>query len=90
MIKQNIKKWRWDWEASCGLDIKVMDKRHKRLAKYINELNKPLKTKDRDRTASALCCIAEYTISHFEFEEQPISEADCNPTDACKKLMNSL
>ncbi|MDR3346137.1 MAG: bacteriohemerythrin [Campylobacteraceae bacterium] len=65
----------WDWSPSYELGINVIDKQHQRIVEYINELQDVLKTRDKERIAATIVGIADYTVSHFAFEESLMSEA---------------
>ncbi|MDR2341703.1 MAG: bacteriohemerythrin [Campylobacteraceae bacterium] len=76
----------WDWKPSYELGINVIDNQHKRLVEYINELHEAVKTKDKNQITLVLAGITDYTISHFAFEEQLMTEANYAMIGPHKKI----
>ncbi|MDR2099413.1 MAG: bacteriohemerythrin [Campylobacteraceae bacterium] len=75
----------WEWRPSYELGIKVIDNQHKRIVKYINELNDVFKTNDRNQIIVVFASITDYTVSHFRFEEQLMEEAGYAMMDSHKE-----
>jgi len=76
----------WDWSPSYELGINVIDKQHKRIVEYINELRDVLNTRDRAQIATTIVGIVDYTVSHFAFEESLMSEAGYPMLEPHKKV----
>jgi hemerythrin len=76
----------WEWNASYELGIRVVDNQHKRIIEYINELHSVLKLNDREKVLSVIIGIADYTVSHFAFEESLMKEAGYAMLEPHKKV----
>lgn len=58
------------WTHDLEMGIPVIDNQHKRIIDYINELDDASRTGNMDETNHALEGLLDYTITHFEFEEE--------------------
>jgi hemerythrin len=58
------------WTHDLEMDIPVIDNQHKRIIDYINELDEASRTGNLEETRHALEGLLDYTITHFEFEEE--------------------
>lgn len=58
------------WTADLETGIQVIDEQHKRIIDYINELDHANQTGNAEETSHALEGLLDYTITHFEFEEE--------------------
>lgn len=58
------------WTDDLNTGIEVIDKQHRRIVVYINELNAAHSAGDRSATRRVLNELVDYTISHFSFEEE--------------------
>jgi hemerythrin len=58
------------WTPDLEMGIPVIDNQHKRIIDYINELDDASRTGNMDETNHALEGLLDYTITHFEFEEE--------------------
>jgi hemerythrin len=64
------------WTSNLNTGIAVIDKQHKMIVEYINQLDDTSTSGDiRDRVAKVIDNLVGYTISHFEFEESMQEEA---------------
>lgn len=57
----------WTWDLESG--IPVIDTQHKRIIEFINELDDARQTGNIDETNHVMEGLLNYTITHFEFEE---------------------
>ena len=57
--------WTQDLETGIG----VIDEQHKRLITFVNELDDACRTGNPAQTAHVMEGLLNYTITHFEFEE---------------------
>lgn len=64
--------WTRDWETGIG----VIDAQHKQIFDYINELEEAMKLRSREAVGHVLDKLTDYTVSHFAFEENLLTEAD--------------
>lgn len=64
------------WTPDLELGIKVIDDQHKRIIDYINELDQANQTGNMEQTNHALEGLLDYTITHFEFEEELQAKAE--------------
>ncbi len=58
------------WTPDLETGIKVIDDQHKRIIEYINELDHANQTGSKQETSHALEGLLDYTVTHFEFEEE--------------------
>lgn len=58
------------WTDDLETGIQVIDEQHKRIVEYINELHQASETGDKKRVQQVLEGLLDYTITHFQFEEQ--------------------
>jgi hemerythrin len=58
------------WTPDLEIGIAVIDNQHKRIVAYINELNDAIRTGNTEETKLTLEGLLDYTITHFEFEEE--------------------
>jgi hemerythrin len=75
-----------NWDKSYELGISVIDKQHKRIVGYINELHFALAINDKNKASSVIEGVIEYTASHFSFEEALMKEAGYPMIDTHKKI----
>jgi hemerythrin len=58
------------WTHDLEMGIPVIDNQHKRIIDYINELDDANRTGNMDETKHTLEGLLDYTVTHFEFEEE--------------------
>lgn len=63
------------WDKSLNTGIEVIDNQHKRIVEYINQLEDSIAVKDRNAIGQIVDECADYTMSHFAFEESLQEEA---------------
>jgi hemerythrin len=64
------------WTSNLNTGIAVIDKQHKVIVDYINELDEVISGGgNRDRVAMVIHSLVGYTTSHFDFEESMQEEA---------------
>jgi hemerythrin len=64
----------FEWDKSYELGIEEIDNQHKGLVKLINELHQSmLELRTQEIMAKTLADLLEYTIYHFEAEEELMS-----------------
>jgi len=64
-----------EWTSDLDTGIEVIDNQHKRIVEYINNLEHAIATNDRDEVGQVLDELADYSLSHFSFEESLLEEA---------------
>lgn len=70
------------WTDDLNTGIEVIDKQHKRIVDYINDLENAHQKQDRETVGRVLDDLVDYTLSHFAFEESLQEEAGykyCKP-----------
>jgi len=70
----------WTDDLNTGID--VIDKQHRRIVDYINDLELAKAKQDREAVGKVLDELVDYTLSHFAFEESLQEEAGykyCKP-----------
>ena len=59
-----------EWTRDLEVGITVIDDQHKRIVAFINELNDALETGNAEETNHVMEGLLNYTVTHFEFEEE--------------------
>jgi hemerythrin len=70
------------WKTDMDTGIDVIDKQHRRIVDYINDLETAHGKQDSGLIGRVLDDLVDYTLSHFAFEESLQEEADylyCKP-----------
>jgi len=57
------------WSSDLDTGIGVIDKQHRRIVDYLNELNNANDSGDKKATNHILNELVDYTLTHFAFEE---------------------
>ncbi|MDD2776266.1 MAG: bacteriohemerythrin [Gallionella sp.] len=78
--------WTSDWETG----IAVIDSQHKQIFDYINELDEAMKLHNRDAVGHVLDELTDYTVSHFAFEENLLTEAHYEFLDSHKVIHDTF
>jgi len=63
-----------EWSSTYEIGIPVIDKQHKRIVDYINELNEA-DSDNKTLITKIIANLIDYTYSHFGFEEAMMAEA---------------
>ena len=58
------------WSEDLDTGIHVIDEQHKRIVAYINELHVASETGNDEKTKEVLEGLLDYTMTHFQFEEE--------------------
>lgn len=58
-----------EWTQDLESGIPVIDAQHKRIVDYINELSSACQTGNDKETKNVIEGLLDYTITHFQFEE---------------------
>ncbi|MBI4807487.1 MAG: bacteriohemerythrin [Nitrosomonadales bacterium] len=58
------------WSSDLDTGIDVIDKQHRRIVDYLNELNSANSSGDQAVTNHVLNELVDYTLTHFAFEEE--------------------
>ena len=58
------------WSSDLDTGIEVIDKQHRRIVAYLNELNTANEVGDDKATNHVLNELVDYTLTHFAFEEE--------------------
>ena len=75
-----------EWNDELDIGIEVIDKQHKRIVQYINNLDDIVDHPDRAKLAGVLNELVDYTLSHFTFEESLMEEAKYPFINAHKRI----
>lgn len=67
------------WTEDLDTGIEVIDKQHRRLVEYLNELNTAINAGDKAGVNHVLEELIDYTLSHFSFEEELIERSGWIP-----------
>ena len=63
------------WSADLDTGIGEIDRQHQRIAQYINTLYNLRSSPDRQALSQVIADTADYTESHFVFEENLLEQA---------------
>lgn len=63
------------WSNDLNTGIEVIDKQHRRLVEYLNELNTAIAEGDQKGVKHVLDELIDYTLSHFSSEEELIEKS---------------
>jgi len=63
------------WSADLDTNIEIIDKQHRRIVDYINDLETANASGDKAAIGHVLEDLVDYTMSHFAFEESLQEEA---------------
>lgn len=59
-----------EWNADWNTGIDEIDAQHKRIVYYINRLERSTETGKKEDIRSVMDGLIDYTISHFDYEEE--------------------
>ncbi len=59
-----------EWTRDLEFGIPIIDTQHKRIVEFINELDDAIRTNNAAETRHVMEGLLNYTITHFEFEEE--------------------
>lgn len=74
------------WTNDLDTGIPVIDKQHRRLVEYINQLDHARTHHSRDEVSGVLDQLVDYTLSHFAFEESLMEDAGYPFLNAHKRV----
>jgi hemerythrin len=75
------------WTAQLEIGIEVIDKQHRRIVEYINQLDDARSSgHPREEIGKVVSELVDYTLSHFAFEESMQEEAGYPFIKAHKKV----
>lgn len=63
------------WVPDLDTGIHEIDVQHRRIVDYINRLNEVRQTHDKKALSDVIAEMVDYTMSHFAFEEELMSNA---------------
>ncbi|MDR2991274.1 MAG: bacteriohemerythrin [Burkholderiaceae bacterium] len=63
------------WVPELNIGIPEIDKQHRRICDYINQLDEIRHTHDREKLSVVIAEVVDYTMSHFVFEEGLMEDA---------------
>lgn len=76
------------WTSELELGIPPIDKQHKRIVTYINQLQDINQNKDKEKLGAVINELVDYTLSHFAFEEELMEESNYMFINAHKRVHN--
>ncbi|HEY8355676.1 MAG TPA: bacteriohemerythrin [Methylophilaceae bacterium] len=74
------------WTDDLNIGIDVIDRQHRRIVDYINDLELAKAKQDREAVGKVLEELVDYTMSHFAFEESLQEEAGYKYSKPHKKV----
>ena len=74
------------WTSDLDTGISVIDGQHRKIVDYINMLNAAKENGDKSVVAEVLEQLADYTMSHFAFEESLQEQAGYQYLQAHKRV----
>jgi len=70
------------WDDTYNTDIEVIDKQHRQIIDYINQLHIAISTDDKESIDRVFDSLFNYCVSHFSFEEKLMAEHGYKHTEA--------
>ncbi|MCK5697509.1 MAG: bacteriohemerythrin [Gammaproteobacteria bacterium] len=80
----------WNWDSSLSVGISLIDKQHQRIITYLNELSIAHIDKNSKKVSEVLVELVDYTVTHFSFEEDLMSQAGYPISTAHKQVHESF
>lgn len=74
------------WSSDLDTGISVIDGQHRKIVDYINMLSAAKESGDKSVVAEVLDQLADYTLSHFAFEEGLMEQAGYRYLPAHKRV----
>lgn len=83
------------WDSSLSVGIDIIDEQHKQIIDSINKLDKVIKSRDSldsytDELQIVINDLINYTVIHFNFEEEMLEKANYQFFNAHKKAHDSF
>jgi hemerythrin len=79
-----------EWTRDLEFGIPVIDNQHKRIVSFINELHDAVETGNTEETNHVMEGLLNYTVTHFEFEEDLQEKAGYPYLKAHKRIHEIL
>ncbi len=76
----------WTWDASLETGISVIDRHHRKIVDYINELHQAHARGESQLVDRLFLELADFAALHFSFEEDLLDEAGYPIADAHRKV----
>ena len=76
------------WTSELEIGIPPIDKQHKRIVEYINQLEHAKENHNRSEVGDVVGQLVDYTLSHFAFEEELMEESGYMFVNAHKRVHN--
>jgi hemerythrin len=74
------------WSSDLEIGIPPIDRQHKRIVHYINQLENLKEHTNREEIGEILEQLVDYTLSHFAFEEELMEESGYMFVNAHKRV----
>lgn len=65
-----------EWTQDLETGIREIDEQHRQIVDYINRLEDAIRTGDEEAIRQVLEGVLNYTVTHFEFEEELMQQAN--------------
>lgn len=78
------------WQTSFDTGIDEIDNQHRELLEYLNQLGAAIQKGNKDEVTKVISGLADYTLSHFAFEEALMAEANYQFTGPHKHVHQTL
>lgn len=73
------------WESKYDVGVSLIDKQHRRIVDYINQLHDAIESQDKASVVDVLDQLKDYTVAHFGFEETMQEQGEYPHLDAHRK-----
>lgn len=74
------------WRNDLDIGIDVIDGQHRRIVEYINQLHDARQRRDKAAVGDVIDATVDYTLSHLEFEETLMEDAEYEFARAHKRV----
>lgn len=64
-----------EWSAELETGIQAIDNQHRQIVDFINELDAAIQSHNMDAIKHVIEGVLNYTVTHFEFEEELMQQA---------------
>ncbi|MCW9024952.1 MAG: bacteriohemerythrin [Gammaproteobacteria bacterium] len=80
----------WEWSDALSVGVEEIDRQHKRIIEYINQLDKAIYDRNPGPITEIIKGLTNYTLVHFEFEEDLMHKIEYPLLDEHSKTHTSF
>ena len=80
----------WEWSEELSVGIEEIDRQHKRIIEYINQLDLAIQDRNVAKIQDIMVGVTQYTLTHFQFEEDLMRKMEYPLIDIHQKTHDSF